>query len=148
MKQLEGYEKIRLLKDNQKKEIQLKYQEAAGQFEQYATNLYELLKKKEKIEESYKQSLADRSQVETLQSYHQYLDFLTPSILNTQQKVEKARKKMNQLQEQVTEQYIEVKKIEKIMENKQNEFNQYEKRKDLMFMDELSIRKYSESKDR
>ncbi|GAE91629.1 flagellar protein FliJ [Gracilibacillus boraciitolerans JCM 21714] len=148
MKQIEGYQKIRLLKDNDKKEAQFKYQEAAAEFEHYATNLYDLLKRKEEIEDSYKQSLHDKSQIETLQSYHQYLNFLTPNILNIQQKVEKARKKMNLLQERVTEQYIEVKKIEKLIDNKQAQFRQVEKKKDLMLMDELSIRKYSESKDR
>ncbi|MGP4040298.1 flagellar export protein FliJ [Gracilibacillus sp. D59] len=144
MNQLHGFEKIRLIRENEKNDAQLKFQEATEEFEKYASHLYDLLKKKEKIEESYKQSLSDKSQIETLQSYHQYLDFLTPTIISVQKKVDTARKYMNQLQEHVTDHYIEVKKIEKIIEKKEWQYKQLEDKKDLMLMDEVSIRKYSE----
>lgn len=148
MKALNSYIKIRNLKDNEKNEAQRDFQEAADAFKMQAKDLYQLLKKKEKIEESFKQKLAEKSQVETLQSYHQYLNFLTPSILTAQQKVNKARKKMNQLQEVVTEQYIEVKKVDKLIENKKNQFQKMERKQDALMMDEISMRNYSQIKER
>ncbi len=144
MNQLHGYEKIRMIRENEKKDAQLKFQEAAAEFEKHASHLYDLLKKKEKIEESYKLSLSDKSQIETIKSYHQYLDFLMPTIINVQKKVDAARKYMDQVQEYVTEHYIEVKKIEKIIDKKEQQFKQLEDKKDLMLMDEVSIRKYLE----
>ncbi|WP_018932672.1 flagellar export protein FliJ [Gracilibacillus lacisalsi] len=144
MNQLHGYEKIRMIRENEKNDAQLKFQEATAEFEKHASHLYDLLKKKEKIEESYKQSLSDKSQIETIKSYHQYLDFLMPAIVNVQKKVDAARKYMDQVQEYVTEHYIEVKKIEKIIDKKEQQYRQLEDKKNLMLMDEISIRKYIE----
>ncbi|MGN8644998.1 flagellar export protein FliJ [Gracilibacillus sp. HCP3S3_G5_1] len=144
MNPLHGYEKIRMIRENEKKDAQLKFQEAAAEFEKYASQLYDLLKKKELVEENYRQSLSDKSAIKTLQSYHQYLDFLIPSIISVQKKVDKARKYMNQLQEHVTEHYIEVKKMDKIIKKKEEQIKQFENKKNLMLMDEVSIRKYLE----
>ncbi|MDX8046938.1 flagellar export protein FliJ [Gracilibacillus sp. S3-1-1] len=144
MTQLHGYEKIRMLRENEKMVAQQKYQGAAAEFEKNANQLYDLLRKKELVEENYRQSLSDKSAVNTLQSYHQYLDFLMPSIISIQRKVDVSRKEMNRLQENVTEQYIEEKKITKIIERKKRLFKQEETKKESMLMDEVSIRNYIE----
>ncbi|UOQ85576.1 flagellar export protein FliJ [Gracilibacillus salinarum] len=148
MKQHVGYEKIKMLRENEKQEAQKKLQEAVAAFEKQAELLYELLQKKERIEAQYVTSLSDRSQIDQLQSYQQYLDFLAPNILSVQRKVDKARKEMNEQQEQVTVRYMEVKKMDHLIEHKQLEFQQFEQHKEAMMMDEISIRQYTESRGR
>ncbi|UOQ47876.1 flagellar export protein FliJ [Gracilibacillus caseinilyticus] len=148
MKQLVGYEKIKMLRENEKQEAQMKLQEVVATFEKQAELLYELLQKKERIEAQYVASLSDRTQIDQLQSYQQYLDFLAPTILSVQRKVDQARKQMNQQQEQVTVQYVEVKKIDHLLQHKQLEFLQLEQHKEAMMMDEISIRQYTDSRGR
>lgn len=142
MEEWQGYEKIRRFRDNQKQQTELKYKESVAVFEEHAEHLYELLKQKESIEEAYKKSLVEPTKIATLSSYHQYLYFLTPAILQVQQKVDQARGEMQKLQEKVSEDYIEVKKIDKIIEKKKEASYQIEKRNEALMMDEISLRQF------
>ncbi|WP_066193881.1 MULTISPECIES: flagellar export protein FliJ [Gracilibacillus] len=142
MEEWHGYEKIKRIRDNEKDQTELAFREAVADFEQRAEQLYDLLKQKEDIEQAYKQSLSQSVPIETLRSYHQYLDFLTPSIITLQQQVNQARTKMQSLQERVAEDYIEVKKIDKLIEKKKVAFHQMEKRKEAFVMDEISLRQF------
>jgi len=147
MNPLNSYVKIRNIRDNEKRIAERNFQEAAHEFKTHANQLYDLLKKKEKIEENYKQSLENKSQLANLKSYHQYLTFLTPTILNEQKVVDKARTRMNKLQDLVTEQYIEVKKMDKLIENRKLQAKQIEKKQELSAMDEIAMRNYLQSKE-
>ncbi len=55
-----------------------------------------------------------------LQSYNDYLNYLTPSILELQKQVANARDKMQYFQQNLTNQFQELKKIEKLIHKKRN----------------------------
>ncbi|WP_163536796.1 flagellar export protein FliJ [Gracilibacillus sp. YIM 98692] len=141
-------DRIKLVKDNEAEKIRGAYQDSEQQFEQEATHLYKLLKKKEEVESLYTESLYQKTQVQQLQAYQQYLNYLTPTIMERQKKVNQARQNMYELQDQLTDQYIEVKKIEKIIEKRKQKQSELEKVQEQMRMDDISVRRYTNQRGR
>jgi flagellar protein FliJ len=141
------FEKIKQIKENDKNEVQIQFRQAVDEFEKYAEELLHLLKKKEAMEVAYQNSLIDGS-IDKMKGYYNYLNYLTPNILSVQKKVNHARDCMNKLQEELTQQYIEVKKFEKIIDRKKQVEYLLINKKEQSTMDEISIRKYTDSKGR
>ncbi|MFC4404579.1 flagellar export protein FliJ [Gracilibacillus xinjiangensis] len=147
MTQWTGFEKIRSLRENEKNEVRMEFEDAQASFEKEATELYKLLKKKEAMEDKYQQCLQN-GDIETVKGYYNYLNYLTPNIIDVQKRANIARDHMYDVQEKLTDQYIEVKKIEKIIDRKKQKEIALFNKQEMMQMDELSIRKFTEGKDR
>lgn len=124
------------------------YEQAVNDFEIKAQKLFDLLKRKETIEDKYTQSLTTGTSAEMLQSYNDYLNYLTPSILELQKQVANARDKMQYFQQNLSNQFQELKKIEKLIHKKEITRVESEKRQEAIQMDEISMRKYLINKGR
>ncbi|KAB8138738.1 flagellar export protein FliJ [Gracilibacillus oryzae] len=143
MKQWHGFEKIRTLRENEKNEVRMEYEDAQTIFEHEATELYKLLKKKEAMENKYQECLQN-GDIETVKGYYNYLTYLTPNIVDVQKRVNSARDKMDHVQQKLTDKYIEVKKMEKIIDRKKQTHLEWINKQEMMQMDEISIRKFTE----
>lgn len=148
MRNTVGLEKIRKIRDNEKNQAQMIYEQAVNDFEIKAQKLFDLLKRKETIEDKYTQSLMTGTSAEMLQSYNDYLNYLTPSILELQKQVANARDKMQYFQQNLSNQFQELKKIEKLIHKKEITRVESEKRQEAIQMDEISMRKYLINKGR
>ncbi|PWU68871.1 MULTISPECIES: flagellar export protein FliJ [Gracilibacillus] len=148
MRNTVGLEKIRKIRDNEKNQAQMIYEQAVNDFEIKAQKLFDLLKRKETIEDKYTQSLTTGTSAEMLQSYNDYLNYLTPSILELQKQVANARDKMQYFQQNLSNQFQELKKIEKLIHKKEITRVESEKRQEAIQMDEISMRKYLINKGR
>ncbi|MFC2950108.1 flagellar export protein FliJ [Virgibacillus sediminis] len=134
--------KVLHVRENEKLDAQKIYHQAMEQFERSALSLYELLRKKEETEEAYDLSTQQSIPIETLKQQNTYLQRLNLEIDRMQKEVQYARTEMEARQHKLTDAHMEVKKFEKIIENrKQTELEAIRKEESAM-MDEISIRQY------
>lgn len=134
--------KVLGVREAEKQDAEKAHQKATEYFEYVATELYYLLKKKEDAEKYYKQSIKKGFEVEKIQVQLTYIDNLKNEIVSLQQKVNKARKNMENKQAILTDAYVEVKKFEKVIESRKKEIEAWERKQDELFMDEISMRQY------
>lgn len=134
--------KVLGVREIEKQDAEKAHQHATEQFEQVATKLYHLLKKKETAEKQYEETTKAGAEIEKIQSLLTYIDNLNNEIIQIQQKVNKARIKMENKQDLLTDAYVEVKKFEKVIETREKERDDWEEKQEQLFMDEVSIRQY------
>lgn len=148
MSQVASLEKVLNLRENEKKQAQLDHSESVDFFEKVATQLYNLLKQKETLEQSLEQSLQKKMTITEIKHQSAYIETLKKQIIELQTDVNEARRIMNKKEQHLTKSHIEVKKIEKILENRRIEIKEKEKKEEIKKMDELSIRQYLAFKNR
>ncbi|MRH42260.1 flagellar export protein FliJ [Aquibacillus halophilus] len=148
MTQSDSFQKILVVREKEKKQRQKEYNKAIDSFEEVATQLYTLLKKKEDVESSYKQFLESPGPITTLSTHYSFLERIKTKITQLEEKVKNARKYMENEQSKLTEAHIEVKKFEKLIEQKHLKQLQKEKNEETKLMDELSVIQFSYSEDR
>lgn len=146
MAQTVALHKILNVMEQEKQTAQLSFQEATAQFEKVAQQLYEQLKRKERAEDKFFTLLENKSAVNQIKEQSNYIERLTKQIIHMQQSVNKARTNMEEKQAHLTEAHVEVKKIESIIEKRKQERITQEKREEMILMDEISVRKYIDSK--
>lgn len=134
--------KVLTVREIEKRDAQKEHHYAIEQFEIVATELYHLLKKKEKAEQQYEKWISDVAEIEKIKEQLTYIDNLNQQIVLLQNRVNKARTEMEKKQEKLTEAHIEVKKFEKVIENRQKEREEEERKKEQSFLDEISVRQY------
>lgn len=134
--------KVLGVREIEKNDAQKEHHNAIEQFETVATELYKLLKRKESAEKQYEQSIGDVTEIEKIKEQLTYIDNLNRQITFVQQKVNEARSNMEEKQVKLTEAHIEVKKFEKVIENRRKEREEEELKQEQMFMDEISVRQY------
>ncbi|WP_181348757.1 flagellar export protein FliJ [Thalassobacillus sp. CUG 92003] len=143
MSALSTYHKLLDLREQEKNSTYHKYQQAILHFEEIATQLYELLKQKEDTEEQFQHLMQESGVTAQYFSIHrQFIDRLDHRIIEMQPKVQRARSQMEQLQEDVTSAYIEVKKFEKLIENKVRNHQKQVQLEEGKLMDEMSMRQF------
>ncbi|WP_079480191.1 flagellar export protein FliJ [Halobacillus salinus] len=143
MARLETFYKIKNLRDREKQDHQKRYQLAVEAFEEKATLLYDMLKKKEHAEQAFEDQLGQGSVQADLFIQHQnYITKLDEKINELHPAVNQARNQMNQKQTRLTNAHVEVKKFEKIIERKMEKQSQWLKEEEHKFMDELSMQQY------
>lgn len=89
------------------------YKESVRSFEEIATRLYELLKKKEDLIAFQQERLTIGSSIDEIHHYSRFIDSLEKTIADVQQKVIQARAKMNWHEEKLLEKtwkYVNLKK--------------------------------------
>ncbi|MCA0983328.1 flagellar export protein FliJ [Halobacillus yeomjeoni] len=146
---LQTFYKIKDLHEREKKEKQKDYQHHVEVFEDRATRLCEALKQKESAEEQFQSQLSTKSiQAMTFIQHQHYIDRLEQKINELQPEVQKARTEMQVSQQKLTDAHIQVKKYEKLIENKLENEKFERKQEENKQMDELSMNQYLNSKNR
>ncbi|MFD1037986.1 flagellar export protein FliJ [Virgibacillus byunsanensis] len=140
--------KILHIRENEKKNAQRVYHQSIEFFENIATQLYNLLKKKEAAEDSYELYLKETTPIDKIKEQVIYIELLNNQIMSLQNDVQKARTDMENNQEKLTSAFVEVKKFEKIIEYRHKEKEEMIKKNDNALMDETSIQQYLSQKHR
>jgi len=140
--------KILNVRENEKKIAHKAFLHSQDAFEEVATKLYNVLKKKEIAEESYDNFIQAATSLERVKEQIVYIDKLNTQINHLQKEVQLTRSQMEMKQVVLTEAYVEVKKFESIIEKRENEASEESKRMENLFMDEISINQYLSHKIR
>jgi flagellar FliJ protein len=136
-------QKVMQYREREKNTVQAEYQEAVDRFEVIATQLYELLKRKEDLEERAREQVSTGTSIFDLQQNQLKLLRLQQEIQVKQRATQVARENMNVKQQDYILKSIELKKYEKVKEIKLEQYKTEEKRLELLQMDEQSIRLFA-----
>ncbi|AWE06676.1 flagellar export protein FliJ [Lysinibacillus sp. 2017] len=136
------FEKILNVKDQEKSEAELVFKESVQVFEEIATKLYDLLKKKEDLIAYQLERLKVGSSIDEINHYSKFIDSMEKTIADVQQKVVQARAKMNWHEQKLLEKNLEVRKYEKMRENDFERFKEDQQRIEAIQLDELSTIAY------
>ncbi|WP_121605225.1 flagellar export protein FliJ [Virgibacillus sp. Bac332] len=140
--------KILHIRETEKKHAQKAYQQSIDLFEKTATQLYELLKKKEMAEEVYETALTESTTLDKLKEQFTYIEHLNNHIMHLQEGVQKARFDMEAKQSKLTDAHVEMKKYEKIIETRKKDEAAANRKKEKATMDEVSIYQFLNHKNR
>lgn len=134
--------KILTIREKEKKDAQHAYQLSINQFERIGTKMYELLRKKEVAEQAYEESLQASTNITSIQEHMEYMEFINKQINNLQQAVQQARTEMEAKQSKLTNAHVEMKKFEKLIEYRNIDQANQEKRLENAQMDEISVQQF------
>jgi len=148
MAEVVGLSRIREIRENDKRMAQTAYNHSMEIFEKIATELYNLLKTKENAEASFESYIQSTTPIEKIKEQSAYIEKLNQRIQSVQLLVQRARNDMETKQEKLSDAYVEVKKFDKIIEFKENNEIQEAKRKEAIWMDEMSMQQYLSHKSR
>lgn len=137
--------KILDVRQQEKNEALVAHKIAIDQFEKVATQLYEQLKTKEHAQEVLNRYVQSEI-IKKIREQTLYIDMLNQKINQLQREVQIARQNMEEKQQIVTEKHIEVKKIEKMIEKREQVKKVHEAREEMKHMDEISIQQYTRTK--
>ncbi|MDT8859025.1 flagellar export protein FliJ [Alkalihalobacillus sp. MEB130] len=132
-------QKVMQVREREKIKVQAEYQDAIDHFEIVATQLYELLKTKESLEEQARNQITSGTSIYELQQHQNELFRLQQAIQHKQYATQVAREKMAAKEQDLVLKTIEVKKYEKMKQLKHEQYQQELKRRELIQMDELSV---------
>lgn len=135
-------QKILEVRENEKLKAEKEFTQATKQFEEVATKLYELLKKKEEYESHYNSQILTGIHVFQIQQSYSILDQLQKQIDQVQHYTQQARANMNKKEENLVEKSIELKKYEKMKQIKYGQFLEETKRQENLLMDEISVQQF------
>ncbi|WP_062105076.1 flagellar export protein FliJ [Bacillus niameyensis] len=136
------FQKILNLKENEKEQALGLYQDSVKKFTIAAESLYELLKKKEDLEQYQLNELASGLSVHKIRHYQQFIFNLEKSIEHAQTLVNRARNTMAWYEEKLKECNIEVKKYETLKEKSMNLYKQMLNEIENKNLDEFSSQQY------
>ena len=137
------FEKILVVREQEKNESEMAFKESVRFFEETATKLYELLKKKEDLIEYQQERLVVGSSIDEIKHYTRFIDSMEKTITDVQQKVVQARAKMNWHEQKLVEKNLEVRKFEKMREKDFDRFREEQERIEANRLDELSTLAYN-----
>jgi len=140
--------KILNVRELEKKNAEKDYRVSMDAFEHAATQLYNVLKKKESAEYAYETYLSEATSIDVIKEQVSYIEVLSKQIIKLQRDVQFARNAMEIKQDQLAEAHIEVKKFETIIEHRIEEHQEQVKREENMMMDEISMQQYLSYKNR
>lgn len=135
--------KVLEVKEQEKQEAELERVKAVEKFEHIANQLYEQLKEKEDAEEHLNVEMKATFTIDKMINQTQYINNLANKIINLQFHVQQARSKMETAQDQLNEAHIEVKKIEKMIEIREDALEAEARTVEATMMDEMSIKQYN-----
>lgn len=136
------FEKVLTFREQEKTETEVEFKASVQAFETVATQLYELLKKKEDVFLEQQEKMSTGFSVNEIHHYTRFIDSLEKRIAIVQQEVMQARSKMNWYENKLLEKSLEVKKFEK-MKEKDRELHRAEmEQQEAIRLDELSTMKF------
>ena len=136
------FEKVLMYREQQKTETESEFKQSVDAFETVATQLYELLKKKEDVLVDQQEKLQIGFSISKIHHYARFIDSLEKKIAEVQQNVMQARSKMNWFEDKLLERTIEVKKFEKMKENDREDYRVEMEHREAVMLDELSTLKF------
>ncbi|RWR14124.1 flagellar export protein FliJ [Siminovitchia fortis] len=140
------FQHILTLKEREKEETYSLYEESVRQFERAAKNLYELLKKKEVLEQFQSEKLETGFSIQKIRHHQLFINNLEETIDYWQKQVMATRNEMKHWEEKLLESNIEVKKYEKMKDKSYKYFqeliNTYENNQ----MDEIAAIQFQHRK--
>ncbi|MEK5102410.1 flagellar export protein FliJ [Cytobacillus sp. FSL M8-0252] len=136
------FEKIMHVKEREKDEALDIYNQATRRFEEAATKLYELLKKKEDLDRLQSERLVSGLQVVEMRYQQQFISNLEKTISHYQKRVMNARTQMYYYREKLAEKMTEYKKYEVIKDKKKMQYVSEMKRLENIEMDDISIQQF------
>ncbi|MGG0643656.1 flagellar export protein FliJ [Sporosarcina gallistercoris] len=136
------FDKVLTYREQEKNETESAYKESVESFEKIATQLYDLLKKKEDILVEQQKKMAIGFSVNEIHHYARFIQSIEAKIHSVQQQVIQARSKMSWYEERLLEKTIEVKKYEKMREKDQDAYQEEMEHKEAERLDELSTLKF------
>lgn len=148
MKYAYRFEKILTVREQEKNETELAYKDSVKAFEEVATKLYELLKKKEDLIAYQQERLVIGASIDEIGHYARFIDSMEKTIESVQQKVVQARAKMQWHEEKLLEKNLEVRKFEKMKEKDFELFKEEQNRLEVIELDELSNQAYNKKEIR
>ena len=138
-------EKVLSVKQKEKESIEQELGEAVQAFESIAEEIYSLLKRKEDIENQSNYTFQQRIVVNDLQNTQRFLLSMTNKIKELQPLLQRARERMQVIQQRLLQQTIEVKKYEKLKERQLSAYKvevaSYENKQN----DEFSVLRFAKS---
>ncbi|WP_053219667.1 flagellar export protein FliJ [Virgibacillus senegalensis] len=140
-------EKLLDLRDREKQTAQKDYQLSVERFEDVASQMYFLLKKKEDAEAAYRQEVSASVSISVLSSHSDYIAKLKAKIESLQTAVGNARKEMEAKQDTLSAAYIETKKFERMIERNKEKQHAVLKAEESKQMDEISTVQFNKSRD-
>ncbi|MBK3494389.1 flagellar export protein FliJ [Viridibacillus sp. YIM B01967] len=132
------FEKVMTVKEQEKNETEIAYKESVRVFEETATKLYNLLKKKEDLIDFQQERMTTGSSIDEIHHYSRFIDSLEKTIADAQQKVIQARSKMDWHEQKLLEKTLEFRKYEKMKEKDIETFKEEQERLETIRLDELS----------
>lgn len=136
------FENVLVVRDQEKNEMELAFKNSVKHFEDVATKLYDMLKKKEDVLAIQQERMTIGFSVNDIHHFSRFISGLEKSISDMQQKVVQARSKMNWHEEKLVEKTLEVRKYEKMKEKDLTAFKTEQDRIEMNQLDELSSLKY------
>lgn len=136
------FEKVLTLREQEKQQSEMAYKESVRDFEEVATRLYELLKKKEDLITYQNERLTVGATIDEIYHFSTFIDSLEHTIADVQKKVVQARAKMNWHEQKLLEKNLEVRKFEKMREKDFETHRTNEERMEMLQLDELSSLQY------
>lgn len=137
------FENILNVREQEKNETEMAYKEAVRSFEEVATKLYELLKKKEDLIAFQQERLVTGSSIDEVSHYARFINSMEKTIEDVQQKVVQARAKMNWQEQKLVEKNLEVRKFEKMRERDFETYKEEQLRLETILLDEISSLAYN-----
>ena len=148
MAEIVALSKILDIRENEKQVAQKAYNQSLDSFEKVATELYQILRKKERAEDSYDQFFHSLTPIDRIKEQANYIEQLNRQINNLQSRVQKARTDMESKQHLLSDAHVEVKKFEKLIEVRKETTATIQKKMEDAFMDEISITQFLSQKNR
>lgn len=142
MDSIQTLTKILQVRENEKKEAQIAHKQSVDLFEEVAQKLYVLLRKKEVADKNFSLVTEKKTSIEVIKEQSKHIENLSKQIIHLQSKVNNARNNMELKRSQLTEAHVEVKKFEKIIENRHDQHIERIEKTENDLMDEVSIQQY------
>lgn len=142
MAETASFTKILRIREKEKNDAQKAYYQSLEFFEEMATKLYHLLRKKEVAEKSYEEYLEGITSIDVIKEQSAYIEILNNQIMSLQLEVQKARTDMDSKQIKLSAAHTEVKKFEKIIEFRKRSQMEKEQKLDMQFMDEIAVQQF------
>ena len=141
------FEKVLTFREQEKNETESAYKDSIDSFEAIATQLYDLLKKKEDVLEEQQRKMSVGFAVNEIHHYARFIESIEAKIASLQQEVIQARGKMNWYEERLLDKTIEVKKYEKMREKDKESYQEEMDRQESEQLDELSTLRFRKNED-
>lgn len=142
MAQIEVLSKILHIREKEEKDAQIAHHQSVVFFEKMATKLYQLLRKKEAAEAAYEKTMKKPTTIDLMKEQLKYIELLNKQIIELQSNVNHARSQMESKQEKLTSAHVEVKRFEKLIDQRKGKQKVLELKLEQDSMDEVSNQQY------
>lgn len=132
------FESVLTYRELEKTETENEYRISVEAFESIATELYELLKKKEETLDNQQERMIKGFSVNKIHHVARFIDSLEKKIADVQQNVIQARSKMIWFEEKLLERRLEVRKFEKMKDKDHQQHRAEMEEQEAKRLDELS----------